>query len=767
MTDTDKTGDTKELSADSASTAPTSVTSTSEKQSTGRSRESTSNYASSSSGASRGRPRTRSELSNPLSKANLEKRGYHTFSVLGKDFHVDKRWKFVRELGQGAYGIVVYVPTTNPLFSTSLSDKELSLAQDTISGENVAIKQVTRVFEKKELAKRALREIVLLRHFNHHENITGLIDMDLLSPDFNEIYLFMEPMEADLHQIIRSGQNLTNAHIQYFLYQILRGCKYIHSANVVHRDLKPGNLLVNADCELKICDLGLSRAFERSTMPNEGEESVSHMTEYVATRWYRAPEIMLSFKRYGPAIDVWSIGCILAELLGGKPIFKGKEYGVPCLWPLERLAKRRNCLQLCRSAEPDTESAGHSGGKDYAANWERKGTRTHFKAIPITADQVSYQAQAYIRSLPFKPKTKMSDHFPNADPLAIDLLEKMLTFDPSDRINVVQALAHPYLEAYHEIGDEPEASTLTEKWNALEAIESDFEYRKAIWKEVYEFRLSVRSGAGGAGGEDEMTEELGSEASEDGDDEAEEVEIVVQDVDVPVAGPLVLPETALKPDSEPPTAATATATAVPPDPTPSVTDAVERLALADSSAVADDADGPASPLATLPRTPLDPKPPAIPFPTTEDRPAMHNRAPSSSSTLRPVRSSGPLSSVDPYLTYARRSNSLIFTPATSTQPHRRLYSEHVERGDDGGGSDDEDGEYIVAMIRSRAPSTDTHAVGTLIRTLSTGGLNKLGQQGGKVGKADAAQPLTQADLPPSAMPAEFKNGRGTSNEGSK
>ncbi|KAG8942712.1 hypothetical protein FRC04_003542 [Tulasnella sp. 424] len=728
MTDTDKTGDTKELSADSASTAPTSVTSTSEKQSTGRSRESTSNYASSSSGASRGRPRTRSELSNPLSKANLEKRGYHTFSVLGKDFHVDKRWKFVRELGQGAYGIVVYVPTTNPLFSTSLSDKELSLAQDTISGENVAIKQVTRVFEKKELAKRALREIVLLRHFNHHENITGLIDMDLLSPDFNEIYLFMEPMEADLHQIIRSGQNLTNAHIQYFLYQILRGCKYIHSANVVHRDLKPGNLLVNADCELKICDLGLSRAFERSTMPNEGEESVSHMTEYVATRWYRAPEIMLSFKRYGPAIDVWSIGCILAELLGGKPIFKGKDY----------VDQLNLILKVLGTPEERT--------------MQRIG---------------SEKAQAYIRSLPFKPKTKMSDHFPNADPLAIDLLEKMLTFDPSDRINVVQALAHPYLEAYHEIGDEPEASTLTEKWNALEAIESDFEYRKAIWKEVYEFRLSVRSGAGGAGGEDEMTEELGSEASEDGDDEAEEVEIVVQDVDVPVAGPLVLPETALKPDSEPPTAATATATAVPPDPTPSVTDAVERLALADSSAVADDADGPASPLATLPRTPLDPKPPAIPFPTTEDRPAMHNRAPSSSSTLRPVRSSGPLSSVDPYLTYARRSNSLIFTPATSTQPHRRLYSEHVERGDDGGGSDDEDGEYIVAMIRSRAPSTDTHAVGTLIRTLSTGGLNKLGQQGGKVGKADAAQPLTQADLPPSAMPAEFKNGRGTSNEGSK
>lgn len=513
-------------------------------------------------------------------------------------------------------------------------------------------------------------------------------------------------------------------------------------------------------------------------MPSEGEESVSHMTEYVATRWYRAPEIMLSFKRYGTAIDVWSIGCILAELLGGKPIFKGKEYAFLLAWLPRKLAKSE-LSQLCGSAEPDTQSTGNTGRKDYAADRERKGTCTQFKAMSVTADRVSPQAQAYIRSLPFKPKTKMADHYPNADPLAIDLLEKMLAFDPSDRITVVQALEHPYLEAYHEIGDEPEASILTEKWNALEAIESDFEYRKAIWKEVYEFRLSVRSGAGGAG-EDEMAEEL--EVSVDGgDDEPESVEIVVQDADVPVEGPLVLP---VKPDVEPPSEfsanivprgntnpipAEATTTAVPPDFTEPATAAVERLVLVDSSAVVDDADGPASPLATLPRTPLDPKPAAIPFPTTEDRPALHNRAPSSSSTLRPVRSSGPLSSVDPYLTYARRSNSLIFTPASSSQPHRRLYSEHVDRhaAEDGAGSGDDDGEYVMAMIRSRAPSTDAQAVGTLIRTLSTGGLNKLNQQGAGAGKDCAPQPLTQADLPASAIPAEFKNGLGTNGEGSK
>lgn len=126
-------------------------------------------------------------------------------------------------------------------------------------------------------------------------------------------------MEADLHQIIRSEQSLTDAHYQYFIYQICRGLKYIHSANVLHRDLKPGNLLVNADCELKICDFGLARGLSDS-------QDTGFMTEYVATRWYRAPEIMLAHRNYTKAIDMWSVGCILAELLGGKPLFKGRDY---------------------------------------------------------------------------------------------------------------------------------------------------------------------------------------------------------------------------------------------------------------------------------------------------------------------------------------------------------------------------------------------------------------------------------------------------------
>src|SRR5271167_3736757 len=129
-------------------------------------------------------------------------------------------------------------------------------------------------------------------------------------------------METDMHRVIRT-QDLSDDHCQYFIYQTLRALKAMHSANVLHRDLKPSNLLLNANCDLKVCDFGLARS-AASTDDNSG-----FMTEYVATRWYRAPEIMLTFKEYTKAIDVWSVGCILAEMLSGKPLFPGKDCWFP------------------------------------------------------------------------------------------------------------------------------------------------------------------------------------------------------------------------------------------------------------------------------------------------------------------------------------------------------------------------------------------------------------------------------------------------------
>lgn len=104
--------------------------------------------------------------------------------------------------------------------------------------------------------------------------------------------------------------------MQYFLYQILRGLKYVHSANVLHRDLKPSNLLLNANCDLKVGDFGLARTTSETDF----------MTEYVVTRWYRAPELLLNCSEYTAAIDIWSVGCILGEILTRQPLFPGKDY---------------------------------------------------------------------------------------------------------------------------------------------------------------------------------------------------------------------------------------------------------------------------------------------------------------------------------------------------------------------------------------------------------------------------------------------------------
>ncbi|PVU90944.1 hypothetical protein BB559_004382 [Furculomyces boomerangus] len=340
---------------------------------------------------------------------------------------LDVAYRIVRDVGQGAYGFVCQ-------------------AEHRESKQMVAIKKVTRVSEKEILAKRCLREIKLLRHFEGHDNIISLLNIEITDrKNFNEVYLIQELMEADLHQIIRSGQALTDPHFQYFIYQICRGLKYIHSANVLHRDLKPGNLLVNADCSLRICDFGLARGY--SEVP---DANIGFLTEYVATRWYRAPEIMLSFQSYTRAIDMWSVGCILAELLGGKALFKGRDY-------VDQLNQIINIL-----GTPDDETLQRIG---------------------------SERAQMYIKSLPFTQKVPFSRLFPSATPNALDLLEKLLDFDPTTRITVEEALEHPYLALYHDVDDEPSCEELFDF--SFEAINSVPNVKTMIVNEIIDFRRAA------------------------------------------------------------------------------------------------------------------------------------------------------------------------------------------------------------------------------------------------------------------------------------
>lgn len=240
----------------------------------------------------------------------------HTFPAGKHTFTVDKRYDMIRVIGSGAYGVVISAKDSHCKSSTNSS---------------VAIKMVPKAFSDEIDAKRILREIKLLNHFRH-DNIVSLIDM--MPPnvkyleDFTDVYLVTELMETDLHRIIYSKQKLSIDHVQYFIYQVLRGLKYIHSCHVLHRDLKPSNLLVNSNCDLKICDFGLARGMHspESISKSDGKTPTLLLTEYVVTRWYRAPEIMLACHEYSYQIDVWSVGCIFAELILRKPYFPGDDY---------------------------------------------------------------------------------------------------------------------------------------------------------------------------------------------------------------------------------------------------------------------------------------------------------------------------------------------------------------------------------------------------------------------------------------------------------
>ena len=376
----------------------------------------------------------------------------HSFTIAGSEFIVDERYEYIKQIGVGAYGVVI-----------SCYDKK--------TNRNVAIKKVGNAFEDLIDAKRIVREIKLLRYFKH-DNIVSLIDIQKPPgrTGFEDIYIITDLMETDLHRVIYSRQELTDDHIQYFIYQILRGVVYMHSANIIHRDLKPANILANKNCDLKICDLGLGRAevYEYDEMElrekqnktkkkpkkkkktedkdkkdkkdkdnkdkkdkkdkdknkdnkdkdnvEEEEEEEPDLTEYVITRWYRAPEVILCPSHYSKAVDIWSVGCIFAELLGRQPLFPGDHY-------LDQIQKI-----VAVTGTPKMEDLDFIKKKE---------------------------AKEFFLKLVKRTKLTWSSLFPNANPIALDLLEKMLTFNPKKRYTVDQCISHPYFEGLHDPEQEP------------------------------------------------------------------------------------------------------------------------------------------------------------------------------------------------------------------------------------------------------------------------------------------------------------------------
>lgn len=435
------------------------------------------------------------------------------------------RYQLKRMLGRGSYGEVAQATDLTAVASRQTAEE----AQDNAGPQQqrqgtslpsayVAVKKIAKAFDQEVDAIRLFREIHILRRLKGH--CTCVIQLlDVVPPrsadlkkHFNDLYLVFEYVDTDLYKLIMSPQYLTTEHIQTFLYQMLVGLKYIHSSSVIHRDLKPANILLNEDCTLKICDFGLARIVHNNKISpsstallrkdNIGDDAegvptmvsthatvqdvtdeASHLTgiprsnlsrqltKHVVTRWYRAPELIL-IQPYASAVDIWSLGCIFGELLSMQ------EGSVPTYQDRVPLFPGGSCYPL---------SGDHVSTN---ANERLDQLSVIFSVIgmPSEEDLKSVgKANEYIQSLEKKPCRSLESLYPAADPSAINLLKKMLMFNPAKRCTAEGALEHEFLKPVKKTDMEIVATQPLESPAFLEKNKIDVDmlkeetYKEVMW----------------------------------------------------------------------------------------------------------------------------------------------------------------------------------------------------------------------------------------------------------------------------------------------
>jgi len=368
------------------------------------------------------------------------------------DPHITEKYEIKRRLGKGAYGIVWK-------------------AMDRHSTSIVALKKIFDAFRNCTDAQRTFREIMFLQEFSNHDNVIKLRDVMKADND-RDIYLVFEFMDTDLHAVIKKGNILKDIHKRYIMYQVLKACNYLHSGNVIHRDLKPSNILLDSDCFVKVCDFGLARSLRQLKETEQGGNPA--LTEYVATRWYRAPEILLASPRYTKGVDMWSVGCILGELLLGKPLFPGSS-------TLNQIERIMNVISRPSRADIDSIKSeyGHS---------------------------ILERASA-------RAKKSLGDLLPNVPEDALDLVERLLVFNPEKRLSAKECLSHSYVAKFHSSRNE-----ITLDYDVLPPLDDDIqltvaEYRNKLYEMILEKKQMARRQRRTTSSQDQMREERHHDSS--------------------------------------------------------------------------------------------------------------------------------------------------------------------------------------------------------------------------------------------------------------
>jgi cyclin-dependent kinase 2 len=287
-----------------------------------------------------------------------------------------ERYQKLEKIGEGTYGVVYK-------------------SRDKQTGDTIALKKIRLEADDEGVPSTAIREISLLKSLQH-PNVVRLRDV---VHDETKLYLIFEYLDQDLKKYMNAvGTGLPPYTIKSFMYQMLSALVYCHTHRVLHRDLKPQNILIDKQGSLRLADFGLARAFG---LP------IKTYTHEVVTLWYRAPEILLGGRQYSTPVDIWSIGCIFAEMAQKRPLFMGDS-------EIDQLFK---IFKVLGTPNEDT-FPGVSALPDYKATFPK------------------WRAQSLERLVP------------NLCPSGIDLLAQMVCYDPAKRISARAALSHAYFQDF-------------------------------------------------------------------------------------------------------------------------------------------------------------------------------------------------------------------------------------------------------------------------------------------------------------------------------